>query len=454
MSRPPNEELRSLVAQAQWTYDNLARAVNAVAAEAGVALTYDRSAVAHWLAGRRPRGEVPAYVAEALARRLHRPVNPADAGFTDTPASSVDGPASGDPVAELAVVARHDLDAAQVRAPRRLVYRVTDLDVPARPTTIGQSEAVRPAHSEDRLSRHVAAITSMTSSMADIDASFGGAHARTSLVTYVLTDVAIPSRASSGRGVAPAWFAAASACVQLVGFMCFDSHQHGLALAYFRLALRLANAGGHAETYAAALRDMSVQAWSLGHHQHAARLAYASADCADSEQLRALASGQAAVAAAAAGDQEAAQMMLLRARRSLEEDTETKHSSGTYRDGLADIEFHTARVLEYAGDLRGAIAALDASLRHRPETKRRSRALTTAHLAALLLNTGQLGAASGAIDRLLGDHAQLHSARVDAALSHLHHQLMRHRQHPEVARVLRRTASRAANVTASGHGVT
>lgn len=51
--------------------------------------------------------------------------------------------------------------------------------------------------------------------------------------------------------------------------MCFDDEQHGLAQRYYRTALSLAVQAGDPVAYAITLRAMSVQARSLGHHQHA-----------------------------------------------------------------------------------------------------------------------------------------------------------------------------------------
>src|ERR1700677_4163135 len=67
---PPNVVLRRLLAETGWTEARLAREGNAAGAETGLALRYDRSAVSHWLAGRRPWGPVPSLLAETLSRGL------------------------------------------------------------------------------------------------------------------------------------------------------------------------------------------------------------------------------------------------------------------------------------------------------------------------------------------------------------------------------------------------
>ncbi|NJQ17646.1 hypothetical protein HCN52_22585, partial [Streptomyces bohaiensis] len=80
--RHPNERLRALLREADWTQEALARAVNALGAEIGCPLRYDRTAVAHWLSGTQPRTPAPQLAAEALSRRIGRPVSPQAAGFT------------------------------------------------------------------------------------------------------------------------------------------------------------------------------------------------------------------------------------------------------------------------------------------------------------------------------------------------------------------------------------
>ncbi|MFD0890311.1 hypothetical protein ACFQ08_37705, partial [Streptosporangium algeriense] len=79
--RRPNRRLRALLAEAGWSGQQLADAVNAAGLEAGVSARYDRTAVAHWLTGTRPRPPVPDLIAEALTRRLNRRITPADAGL-------------------------------------------------------------------------------------------------------------------------------------------------------------------------------------------------------------------------------------------------------------------------------------------------------------------------------------------------------------------------------------
>lgn len=76
-----NAWLGDLLAEAGWSGAELARAVNALGTLHGLALRYDRTAVAHWLSGTRPRRPVPELIAAALTERCGRLVTVAEAGL-------------------------------------------------------------------------------------------------------------------------------------------------------------------------------------------------------------------------------------------------------------------------------------------------------------------------------------------------------------------------------------
>ncbi|GAB3949668.1 helix-turn-helix domain-containing protein [Streptomyces sparsus] len=82
--RERNHRLAALLAEAGWSAADLARTVNALVVAQSVALRYDRTAVAHWLTGSRPRPPVPDLVALAFSRRCNRLVTTADTGLTQT----------------------------------------------------------------------------------------------------------------------------------------------------------------------------------------------------------------------------------------------------------------------------------------------------------------------------------------------------------------------------------
>ncbi|UQS23759.1 hypothetical protein L1857_13435 [Amycolatopsis thermalba] len=422
MPRDPNEKLRRLLAVADWTREGLARAVNAVAAESGRVLTYDRTSVSHWLRGSLPRGDTPLYVAEALSRRLGRVVTPDEVGFPRNDQGDPGGGRDGctDAIAALRDLAREDLSSVWTGIPQKRLYRQVDLEVAPWPETLPAS---RPSAPVPRRAAAAEALTMMTSAFATADQRFGGGHARGALVAYLAGDVVEAAhRASPGAPQRAVCAAAARSC-DLAGFMSFDSNLHGLALAYFRLALRLAIEAVDQNTYAAVLRNISLQALTLGDTASAARIAeMALATAPDSMPRQQLAEllGHVAITRAALNEPNAARQALADAERILAT-SGAENATLTYQRGV---------VLEHAGDLAEAQRALAVSLKQRPPHERRSRALTSARLAGLRLRTGQMGKARTVIRTLLDDHAGLSSGRVDSALEELNRHLGRFRRHP------------------------
>lgn len=80
-TRAPNSALRALLEETEWTQAAFAHAITRLGAEVGLHLRYDRTSVAHWLRGSRPEPRVRHLIAEALSRRLGRPVAVADLGM-------------------------------------------------------------------------------------------------------------------------------------------------------------------------------------------------------------------------------------------------------------------------------------------------------------------------------------------------------------------------------------
>ncbi|WP_432746886.1 hypothetical protein H7827_20625 [Streptomyces sp. JH002] len=104
-----NTALRELLKSEKVTYETLAGLVRTVAAETGNALRTNRSAVAHWVAGSQPEEATSGYIAEALSRRLGRPISPSDIGLA--PAIVREATAwPEDTLAALTELGRLDLD--------------------------------------------------------------------------------------------------------------------------------------------------------------------------------------------------------------------------------------------------------------------------------------------------------------------------------------------------------
>ncbi|MFF8995228.1 transcriptional regulator, partial [Streptomyces sp. NPDC014983] len=77
----PNTLLDAILDEAGISHAGLAAHVNQAGRGRGLTLRYEHTAVARWLKGQRPRGQVPDLICEVLAARLHRPVTLDDIGL-------------------------------------------------------------------------------------------------------------------------------------------------------------------------------------------------------------------------------------------------------------------------------------------------------------------------------------------------------------------------------------
>jgi tetratricopeptide (TPR) repeat protein len=424
-----NEALRALIEEANWTNHNFASSVNRVAAETGVVLHYDRTAVSHWLSGSCPRPSVRAIIAEALSRRLRRPVLVSDTGLGDTcgvPLPSVGGVTG---VVAVLQLAKADLDPTKRTVLRTLPYCLdrTVLSGPSDPQPAGTS----PAHVNGV---HLDAIRTMTTAFAAADALFGGGHARSALTAYLATDVVPWLQAHAARDMGRQLLSAIATLTHLNGFMCFDNLHHGLAQRYYQVAQRLALEADDPTTHATVLRVMSMQAGFLGYHQHAislAECAVTQAGTATAPAVRAAVLAQTAVAHAAASHRHEALSYLRAAEKCIFGAT-----AASVNGDAADLAHYTGRVLADLGDLTGAEDALRQSLRLRPDTERRSRMLTIHRLAGVQLRRGLLDDACANWRHFLADYPSVHSARTECALFAMRMQLLPHARNTIVRTIL------------------
>lgn len=418
LSRRTNPLLRSLLAEASWTQEACARAVNAAAADAGLVLRLDRRSVGHWLAGVRPRHPIPELAAEALTRRLDRVVTVGETGLCDSPAAAAEqGWLREDPIETLtALAAGHSRRGALTKG----AYSLAALVVPGWEQIAGDrlgsrlfGDAAAPL-SRDELD----AARSMLSVFARADASFGGGYVRFAASRYLAAMVP-RLRAPGPASVRTDLTITAARLAYLTGYAGFDEADHPAAQRYHLAALRLCGRAGDKIGYAMSLRALSIQAEELGHLARAASLAEAAdaAARAADHQARAFFRSQLAVARAEAGDHRTGAVLLTSAEDYLSRADNAPRAIGGCHP--AALDHARARVLAAAGDLPGAVSALESSLRQRPVDERRARAVTTARLAELQLDAGHLEAACATWHRLLNDAPYLTSGRIDAALGTL-----------------------------------
>ncbi|MFI9005825.1 tol-pal system YbgF family protein [Actinosynnema sp. NPDC053489] len=450
-NRTPNDLLRLLLKEARWTNHNFALAVNRVAAEAGARLHYDRTSVSHWLSGTRPRPSVAAFAAEALSRRLGRPVSTEDTGLADrTGAATTPAPGRHTALTALHHLLEQDQDPRLRAVLHEQPFRSHWSAVPPwRPRPEGRSpdpDADGPPGGE-----LVAALGTMASTFAAADEAFGGGHARTALVTYLADDVVRWLRSAASGPFRGELVSSVAALTHLVGSMSFDDLHHHLAQYYYRVTLLLADEVGDSTGHALVLRGMSTQACFLGHYRQAAQLADAAVDRLPpgaSPGTRAVLLGQATVAHAALADRRTAFALLGRAEKFLGKAEDEPPATG--RTDQAEVEYLAGRALAFLLDHEPAEAALRESLEHRPERERRSRLLTTHYLAELQLRRGNPELACTTWQRFLDECGWVRSGRVRSALHAFSRQLQPYRGNVVVRHALRRAERLAGRSTGAG----
>ncbi|MCX5123812.1 hypothetical protein OG898_11205 [Streptomyces sp. NBC_00193] len=433
--RVANAWLGDLLAEAGWSGAELARAVNALGTLHGLALRYDRTAVAHWLSGTRPRRPVPELIAAALTERCGRLVTVAEAGLgassagpgvrTDPGAAAAE--AGGEGLLRLALQARADVDPhgrppllrspyQPVPVPPALWDREPEPEAEPDPAAGGPGGGMRTRTGaglpELAARRHLAAhaeqLRALAVSFSGLYLTHGGVHTRAALAAWLAQDAgAFAARhtdgprsaaargrgaAGQGCGVSEVWRGYAQ-LAHLLGEMTADAGYHGLAQEYHGIALGLARQAGDRRMYAITLRAMSAHAGRLGQSAHAVRLARTAVETAPADGdpgTLAFLLVQRAAAHAHAGQRSAATADLAAADR-LHGRHALKPSDGPFDSyARADLDFARARTHLALGEFPAAADALERSLRGRAAGQHRATALTHAALAETLLRLGHL----------------------------------------------------------------
>ncbi|WP_222871498.1 hypothetical protein [Nonomuraea sp. PA05] len=440
-----NRSLAALIEQAGWTHAATAQHVNAVAAESGERLHYDRSAVGHWLTGTVPRPEAVHAAVEAFRRRLNRPeLSPRHLGWPDAAVPPpADDPWDGDPVARLATVGEDDL------LNRRTVLTAGTFTLAAlsglatgrgAPQTRGRpSWAGAAPNALDRASRagagDVVRVRAATAAFADLDDQYGGGHARAAVAAYLAREVTPLLRRASGRG-RPDLFTAAAELSYLAAYMAMDAGANALAQRYYISTVRLADEAGDLLLRATALRSMAVQAAELGHDGEALALADAAASALGGHGPRrtlAWITGMRAEAHAAAGTRWDALNLLHRTETQLERADSPPETEwlGNYR--RESLEHQIGLTLTQLGDHATAARHFTASMAARRPVELRTRVLIGLRAAHAHLRAGDPEQAAVTALGLSDDVRLIASARVHDELRRLRAAWQRYRASPLVA---------------------
>ncbi|GAA1607316.1 Tat pathway signal protein [Catellatospora bangladeshensis] len=433
---PRNDRLYALIAQSGISYEALARSVCHIAAENGdTSLRANKSSVAHWIAGTRPQPRTAGYLAEALSRRLARPLTPAELGLGSGDDSVYD-PATlpRDPVAAVAHLGRADVDRRTLIS--GAAYSVAALLLPLQqPEIAARAHAARSRPMSAVGQGEIDAVRQMTTAFNAADERLGGGHARTAVVEYLTTDVTAYLRGSFATDtLRRSMFAAAAQLAYLAGWKAHDLGLPGLAQRYYLHSYQLAaEADPHAHA-AYGLRILAHQAMDLGRREHCVDLAHAALDRVkgrtdpDTESLFWL---TAARAYATGGNNHQARSALTKAEQLLDRSRGDAAPEWASLGGPAEARLanQSGKALQAMGDLKAAEDQLRRSARcWNPDTHPRIHALTLADLAEIQCARGNVEAACQTWNTALDGMIGIRSARTRDAVASMRAHLAAYRR--------------------------
>jgi len=429
-TRTQNTKLAAILTEAGLTHSQTATLFVQVAAEAGARefSAVARSHVSHWVAGSQPSGRAPAYLSEALSRRLGRTVTPGDIGMTapTRPREGAGGWETDTLIALADLSSKGDIDVNRRQA-LGAAFSVAALALPAEAWWERAARTSRPATGTLHVGMaDVEAVREMTGMLSRIDQRRGGAHARSAAYRYLTDDVARLLRGRfPGEDVRRAMYAAAGELAYVNGWMSFDSSEHAAAQRLFRVAVKLSAEADDRPLTGHILRAMAHQAADLGHPRHAVKIAEASTGrncyaiaCA---RERALLGVVHARALAAAGEHRAASAALIRAEDDLRAAEPGDDEPGrVFFFAEASLAHETARTLRDIGDYNGAAREFRRSVRTRQAAAfTRTHAVTLGYLGEVLARTGRIDEASDAWSASLDAVQGVQSGRTRAVVQQM-----------------------------------
>ncbi|ROR37880.1 tetratricopeptide repeat protein [Kitasatospora cineracea] len=386
-SAEPNRHLAAVLDEAGWTYEALARAVRAVAAESRVELRTSKAAVHHWVVnGTRPAGRTPLYIAEALSRRLRRTVTPAEIGLGSEPVEDTTRALPLDPLAAAADLGR--LIMLRRRDFLATTFSAAAVGLPLAYDHQAAAAALSAAAGSRRIGPgEIAVVRQFTEMFRTADERLGGGHGLVAITSY-LTDVVTPmlKGAFPDSAVRTEAFGAAAELATLIGWKLHDHGSDGAAQRFYLLAYQFACEADPAGRAAWAMRALAHQALDLGHHTGTAALADAALHRTRGRvdpSTEALLLITAARANGASGNRAAAAKLILAAENAMLAAAEPPPAYAAASGPVAaTVASHTGKTLTAMKDHAAAERHYRAAVQHRvPGTYRRGRALTLANLA-------------------------------------------------------------------------
>ncbi|MEU5158042.1 transcriptional regulator [Streptomyces sp. NPDC020875] len=354
----PNTLLDALLDESGISHAGLAARVNQAGLARGLTLRYEHTAVARWLKGQRPRGQVPDLICEVLAGRLRRTLTLGDIGL------GVDGAGTAPPDTPLSGFVdratalwrsdeqqrRHVIDAPAVTG-TPAVIPVWEWENPPEDGDVSRSGLTRVSMADVAMLRAARAHYELMYRRA------GGVATRARIVGFLNTETAPLLRGSYNDALGRQLHRATGGLVAVAGICAYDSDAHGLAQRYFHQALRLAKASGDRGLGAYVIALLVNQSLFLSEHRQAVAFAEAALRTAGGQITPALSADLYAMQAKAyahLGDDASA----VRCIRRAETEAERIHlgdepdETGYVQPGLVNVQ--AAEALLSLGDLAAA----------------------------------------------------------------------------------------------------
>ncbi|MFI6895316.1 transcriptional regulator [Streptomyces sp. NPDC050256] len=241
----PNTLLEALIDEAGVSRAGLAAHVNQAGRARGLCLRYEHTAVARWLKGQRPRGQVPDLICEVLGNRLRRALSLDDIGMAalgghpPVPSSSLTGF-----VERATALWRSDeqqrphVVAAPAVTGTTAVMPVWEWENPPEDTDVSRTGPQRVGPAD---------IATLRAARAHYELMYrraGGIATRSRIVGFLNAETAPLLRGGYSDAMGRQLHRATGGLVAVAGICAYDSDAHGLAQRYFHQALRLAKASG------------------------------------------------------------------------------------------------------------------------------------------------------------------------------------------------------------------
>ncbi|MEV6160883.1 transcriptional regulator [Streptomyces sp. NPDC052052] len=241
----PNILLAALIEEAGVSRAGLAAHINRAGRSRGLRLRYEHTAVARWLKGQRPRGQVPDLICDVLGNRLNRHLSLDDIGMA-TPGTGPAAPASTLTgfVERATALWRSDVH----QHPHRLALPTVTGTSAVMPVWEWENPPEEADVSRDGATRVGAAdLVTLRAARTHYELMYrraGGIATRSRITAFLNSEVAPLLRGGYSDATGRRLHRAASGLVAVAGICAYDADAHGLAQRYFHQALRLAKASG------------------------------------------------------------------------------------------------------------------------------------------------------------------------------------------------------------------